>query len=74
MIASYISALIHLFKSDKVTILDKDRDKLLEYMISLCKSLASDKREKAIKDKDGKEPMSFCCYELTCEFLVVEGM
>ena len=43
------SALIHLFESGKVSISNKDRDKLLEYMTSFCKSIASEKREKVIK-------------------------
>ena len=43
-------------------------------MTSLCKSIASEKREKGIKVKEGKEPMKFSCYKLTCELLVVEGI
>ena len=36
-------------------------------------TIVSEKRERGIKVKEGKEPMSFSCYKLTCELLVVEG-
>ena len=67
------SALIHMFESDKVAISNKDRNKLLKYMSSLRKSIASENRKKGIKTKVGKKPMSFSCCKLTFDLLVVEG-
>ena len=62
-----------MFKSDKETIWNDDRDKFLEYMTNLCKPIISEKRKKEIKVKEGKESMSFSCYKLACELLVMEG-
>ena len=45
-------------------------------MTSLCKSIASKRRVKGIKvkeGKEGKESMGFSCYRLECELLVMEG-
>ena len=52
---------------------NEDKEKLSEYMTSLRKSIASEKREKGIKVKEGKEPMGFKCYKLTCELLIADG-
>ena len=67
------SALMHMFRNEKHSMTNEDKEKLSEYMTSLRKSIASEKREKGIKVKEGKEPMSFKCYKLTCELLIADG-
>lgn len=67
------SALMHMYRNEKHSMTNEDKDKLSEYMTSLRKSIASEKREKGIKVKEGKEPMSFKCYKLTCELLIADG-